>query len=143
MEPQNYANHARYVRGYHFLLGLLLFAGLLISAVNLARHWNVKGFVSAAMIVLLYVCCGLMYWYLRRFPLKAQDRAIRAEESLRYYILTGKAIDKRLTMAQIISLRFASDEEYIDLAERAASENLSPKEIKKAIKNWRADHHRA
>ena len=143
MEPQNYANHTRFVKGYHIVLALLLFAGLLISVVNLARHWNVKGFVSAAMIVLLYVCCSLMYWYLRKFPLKAQDRAIRAEESLRYFILSGKAIDKRLTMGQIIALRFADDEEFLDLAEKAANENLSPKDIKKAINNWRADHHRA
>jgi len=65
METQTYANHARYVKGYHIVLALFLFAGLLISSVNLARHWNVKGFVSAAMIVLLYICCSLMYWYLR------------------------------------------------------------------------------
>jgi hypothetical protein len=143
MERQNYANHSRYVKGYHFLLSLLLFAGLLISSVNLARHWNVKGFVSAAMIVLLFICAFLMAWYLRAFPVKVQDRAIRAEESLRYYILSGKAIDSRLTMAQIVALRFAPDEEFLALAEKAAGENLSPKDIKKAIKNWKADHYRA
>lgn len=143
MEPQNYTNHARYVKGYHFLLSLLLFAGLLISTVNLVRHWNVKGFVSAAMIVLLYICCSLMYWYLRRFPIRVQDRTIRAEESLRYFIMTGKAIDSRLTIGQIIALRFAPDEEYLALAEKAASENLSPKDIKKSIKNWKADNARA
>lgn len=143
MEPQNYANHSRYVKGYHFLLSLLLFAGLLISSVNLARHWNVKGFVSAAMIVLLFICAFLMAWYLRAFPVKVQDRAIRSEESLRYYILSGKAIDSRLTMAQIVALRFAPDEEFLALAEKAASENLSPKDIKKSIKNWKADYCRA
>ncbi len=74
--------------------------------------------------------------------MKAQDRAIRAEESLRYFILSGKAIDKRLTLSQIIALRFASDEEFLELAEKAAAGNLSNKDIKKAIQNWRADHHR-
>src|ERR1700748_28079 len=95
MQPQNYANHTRYVRGYHVVLWLLIFMGLLISSVNLARHWNVKGFVSAAMIVLLFIICILMAWYIRSFPIKAQDRAIRAEESLRYFILSGKGRYRR------------------------------------------------
>jgi len=47
-----------------------------------------------------------------------------------------------LTMRQIIGLRFASDEEYIELAERAVKENLSEKEIKRSIKKWKADLYR-
>ncbi len=78
----------------------------------------------------------------RGFALKAQDRAIRAEESLRHYILSGRKIDNRLTLSQVIALRFASDEEVIALAERAIAENLSNDAIKREIKNWRADHHR-
>ena len=46
-------------------------------------------------------------------------------------------------MQQIIALRFAPDEEYLDLIDRALKENLTNKQIKQAIKNWRADHHRA
>jgi hypothetical protein len=80
---------------------------------------------------------------MRQFALKAQDRAIRAEESLRYFILTGKAIDSRITMGQIIALRFAPDEEFVLLTEKAAAEGLLPNDIKKEIKNWRADNHRA
>ena len=72
-----------------------------------------------------------------------QDRAIRAEESLRYYILSGKLPDKRLRMSQIIALRFASDEELIELAKRAVEEQLSSSAIKNAIRNWRADYYRA
>ncbi len=143
METQNYSNHARYVKGYHFISSILILTGLIISSVNLVRHWNVKGFVSAAMIVLLFVICTLSWWYLRQFALRAQDRAIRAEESLRYFILSGKAIDNRLTMSQVIALRFASDEEFIALATKAVSESLSAADIKKAIQTWRADHHRA
>jgi hypothetical protein len=79
---------------------------------------------------------------LRTYALKAQDRAIRAEESLRYFILTGKAIDTRLRMGQIVALRFASDNEFVALAEKAATEGLSGKQIKQLIQNWKADYRR-
>ena len=76
------------------------------------------------------------------FPLRAQDRAIRAEESLRHFVLTGQLLDKRLTLSQIIGLRFASDAEFPALAQRAAAESMSLDEIKKAVKVWRPDHDR-
>jgi hypothetical protein len=76
------------------------------------------------------------------FSLKAQDRAIRAEENFRHYILTGKPLDSRLTTRQIIGLRFASDEEFPALAVRAVEENLSEDEIKRLVKKWRPDYYR-
>ena len=78
----------------------------------------------------------------RRFAIVAQDRAIRAEENLRHFALTGKLLDKQLKLSQIIALRFASDEEFVDLAQRAVKENLTNKQIKEAIQNWRGDYHR-
>jgi hypothetical protein len=80
--------------------------------------------------------------YARSFALKAQDRAIRAEEQLRHYVITGKLLDPRLTVKQIIGLRFASNEELVALAQRAADQNLSTKDIKQAVKNWRPDTYR-
>jgi hypothetical protein len=74
--------------------------------------------------------------------LKAQDRAIRAEENFRHFILSGKPFDSSITTGQIIALRFAGDDEFLQLAQKAANENLSPKEIKMLVKNWRADYHR-
>ena len=79
---------------------------------------------------------------LRTYALKAQDRAIRAEESLRHYILSGKPIDSRLRLGQIIALRFASHDELLALAQKAAETGMSGKEIKQSIKNWKADHNR-
>ncbi|MGK0494773.1 MAG: hypothetical protein ACJAU2_001154, partial [Maribacter sp.] len=81
-------------------------------------------------------------WYVRSFPLKAQDRAIKAEENLRYYVMTGKLFPKELKVAQIIALRFASDAEFLPLVEKALKEKLTDKEIKMLIKNWRADVYR-
>jgi hypothetical protein len=83
-----------------------------------------------------------MFYFLRAFALKAQDRAIKAEENFRHYLLTGKPLSTDLSMRQIIGLRFASDEEFPALAEKAAKEKLSENDIKKAVKNWKADTYR-
>jgi hypothetical protein len=48
-----------------------------------------------------------------------------------------------LTLSQVIALRFASDEEFPLLAQRAADEGLTNNAIKKEVKNWRPDYHRA
>jgi ABC-type amino acid transport substrate-binding protein len=47
-----------------------------------------------------------------------------------------------LTVSQIIALRFASDEEWLSLIQKAINENLSSKEIKQLIKSWRGDYYR-
>jgi hypothetical protein len=56
--------------------------------------------------------------------------------------MTGKPLDPRLGVKQIVALRFASDEEFVALAKKAADEQMAPVDIKKAVKNWRADHYR-
>jgi hypothetical protein len=61
---------------------------------------------------------------------------------LRHFALTGKLLDSRLTLSQIIALRFASDEELPTLAQRAVDGSLSNDAIKKEIKVWRADTRR-
>ena len=144
MADQNYNNHRRAVPGFHIVLSLLLFAGIVVSIVNIFRHPPHSGsFISSVLIALLFVCGLIMFWYIRKFPIAVQDRSIKAEETMRYFILTGKRLDSRLTIRQIIALRFADDDELVALVERALNENLTSTDIKKAIKNWRADHLRA
>jgi len=84
----------------------------------------------------------LTAFYARVFALKAQDRVIRAEENFRFYLLTQKELPAELTIRQIIGLRFASDEEFLALVDRAVKEKMTEKEIKKSIKNWRGDYYR-
>ena len=48
----------------------------------------------------------------------------------------------QLSPQQIVALRFASDAELGELLERAMRERLSPADIKKAVREWRADPHR-
>jgi low affinity Fe/Cu permease len=144
MATQNYSNHVRLVPGFHFVLAGILFLTLIGSLVNLYKSWGLHCQVySAALIVVLVVCCGFLFNYTRVFPLKAQDRAIRAEENLRHFVLTGKLLDARLAVGQIVALRFAPDNEFVDLARKAADGNMPPADIKRAIKNWKADTYRA
>ena len=139
---QNYQNHARLVKGYHGVLFILLLAGLIGSIVNLGYSFNTDNLYSASLVVLLFIIGFIITAFVRLFPLKAQDRAIRAEENLRHFVITGKILPANLSVAQIIALRFAPDEEFISLAEKASHENLSAKQIKSNIKNWKADHYR-
>lgn len=143
MKEQQYKNHAQYVAGYHVITAFAIIAFLIGSLVNLYNSIDNQGnLYSASLICLASVIFCMQFWYTRSFPLKAQDRAIRAEENLRHYVLTGRRFDPRLTMPQIIALRFASDEEMPMLAQRAVEEKLSSREIKKAITHWKADHDR-
>ena len=141
MKEQNFRNHSRYIILWTFITPLILIAILGGSIVNLI-HADAHTHYSAALILLISVVLIIIYWYARRFALVAQDRAIRAEENLRYFILTGKPFDSRLRMSQIIALRFAPDDEFPALAKKAVEENLRSKEIKAAIQKWKADHHR-
>lgn len=143
MEMQNYANHRRFVPGYHFVLTLLALVALVGSSINFYRVLSRgSGRIDGAVLLVLVVCLILVGYYARVFALKAQDRAIRAEENLRHYILHGSLLDPRLDVRQIIGLRFASDAELAPLIKRAIEEKLSEDAIKKAIENWRADTYR-
>ena len=143
MTPQTYANHRRYVPMFHGVLFGLLVLTLIGSLVNLYELLgDHQRQYSASLIVVLIVCVILLFFFCRIFALKAQDRAIRAEENLRHFALTGKLLDPRLTMRQVIGLRFAPDDEFAELAVRAVQEQLSEDAIKRAVKNWRADTHR-
>jgi len=142
MSEQNFKIHTRLVPMYHGVAFLRAVAGAIGSIINLIDHHETGDQYSAALLVVVFIVLTLVLWYARAFSLKAQDRAIRAEENFRHFILTGKPCDQRLSIGQIIALRFASDEEFPALAKKAAEGQMSPKQIKEAVQNWRADHHR-
>ena len=142
MPTQNFKNHSQYVPAFHFVTLPLLLLVLIGSIVNLvtAVHENI---LTAILLMVLTVATILAAFFGRRFSLKAQDRAIRAEENFRHFAATGKPLDKDLTMGQIIALRFAGEEEFVELAKKASIEKMTSKDIKMAIRNWKGDHHRA
>jgi hypothetical protein len=139
---QNYKNHSRIVFTYHGLTWLPAIALLIGSIINLVNS-SKENLYSASLIVLIALLIISIVLHARSFALKAQDRAIRAEENLRHFILTGRPLDARLSIGQVIALRFASDEEFPALAQKTAEENLTNKQIKLEVKHWRPDYHRA
>jgi len=139
---QNFANHVRRLPGL-MALGVVMLAVFLGGLVNLYLSWgDHQRLYSAALIVVLTGCVFVSTAFARTFALKAQDRAIRAEENLRHFVLTGKLLDSRLSVGQIAAVRFASDAEFPNLAKQAAEGDMAPKAIKESVKNWRADWHR-
>jgi hypothetical protein len=143
MTMQNYSNHRRYVLMYHVVLLIMLLATLGGAIVHLVKSiGDGKQLYGASLILALTLCVILITFMARIFSLKAQDRAIRAEENLRHFVLTGTLLDSRLTTRQIIGLRFAADEEFPPLAERARLEQLTEDQIKKNIKTWKPDTYR-
>lgn len=141
MSEQNFNKHSRYIPLWHFIIPILIIAVLTGGIINLFRTESANRYLAALVVAIAVLLIGF-YWYTRWFALRAQDRAIRAEESFRHFILTGKPLDNRLRIGQIIALRFAGDEEMPALAQRAANEKLSQREIKQSIKNWKPDYNR-
>ncbi|MCO6511564.1 MAG: hypothetical protein J5I65_12300 [Aridibacter famidurans] len=141
-EAQNYRNHVRWFPPFHFVLAPLMAANLIFWAVRLYKEpsWD------HAALLILGVSLILLMLIARLFALKNQDRVIRLEESIRYSRLLPEELVIRaaeLDLQMVIALRFASDEELPSLLERTLSGELkTQKDIKLAVTDWRADHHR-
>lgn len=143
MSKQNKSNHRRLYLPFHFVLLPIIFLLVVFFAILLVTEpSNGKEALPYIVNLVLAICLLVSSFLARVFAIKAQDRAIRAEESLRHFILTGKPIHPKLRLGQIIALRFASDDELIELTEKTVNENLNQNQIKSLIKNWRADYHR-
>ena len=144
MTEQNFKNHTRFVPLFHFVAFTAALFPLVSGVIRFVKAIGAEsGRLQAAQYVSLAFAVVLALWFARSFALRAQDRAIRAEENFRHYILTGKPFDANLKMRQIIALRFASDAEFAALAKRAVDEKLSEKQIKEAVQNWKGDYNRA
>jgi hypothetical protein len=143
MQEQSYAKHAKFVPMFHYVLFGVIVLSFIGSLVNLWQSFGDHARIyNASLISAIMVALVLLFYFTRTFSMGVQDRAIRAEENLRHFALTGKLLDPRLTLRQIVGLRFASDAEFAELARKAAEGNMTQDEIKKSVKNWRADHDR-
>lgn len=136
-KPQNFKNHEKFVPLYHFVLAPIALILFIASIVNL---FSDKFSLTSILILGISICIIILVILVRQFATKLQDRSIYNEENLRHKQLTGKPLDPRLNLQQIIALRFAEDAEFPQLCLDAAKSSIKPVEIKKSITRWRADH---
>jgi hypothetical protein len=139
MENQNFANHTRWHPAFHFFV-------LPVMLVNFV--WSVVNFVKApdknsGWWIVVSFALALLTSFVRTNSLKVQDRLIRLEERLRYQQLLSPALAQQadaLTVRQICALRFAGNDELEELVNAVVTGKLTAStDIKRAIKNWRAD----
>ena len=141
--PQNLKNHVRVDRTFLLLFPVLI-ANVVFSVFHVIRHWHESPIASSWYLV-LSLLVFIPYMKLRTYPLKVQDRVIRLEERMRLQALAPSewhAQIYRLTEDQLIGLRFAADDEVVELAKQALEHNLTRKQIKERIKSWRPDYWR-
>jgi hypothetical protein len=122
---------------------------LLVAAAAIAfglRWFDIGGRLTfAAGLAALMASQIVMLLISRSYTTKLQDRIIKLEMKIRCAQLlspAGHAAAGRLSNAQVVALRFASDEELPALLERADRDRLTPDQIKRAIKNWVPDFDR-
>jgi hypothetical protein len=140
-ETQNLKNHARFDPAYHFLL----FAVYLLNLIYAGFHLYRQPSLSSGWYLVLSLLAVVPLLKLRTYPLKVQDRVIRLEERLRLQTLAPQEWRNqlhRLNENQLIALRFAADDEVVELATQALEQNLTRKQIKERIRNWRPDNWR-
>ncbi|HTB92398.1 MAG TPA: DUF6526 family protein [Candidatus Sulfotelmatobacter sp.] len=144
MAEQNFANHVRWVPGYHFFVTPVM-------ALNFGwsiYRWKVAGFSLDGFIGVLVAAALIgLALYARLFALTVQNRVIRLEERMRLERLLPQDLKPRIpefTSGQLVAMRFASDAELPTLARKVMTENIqSVKAIKQLVQDWRADYLRA
>ena len=142
MSTQSYANHRHNPKptGIGFML-------LVLALVAFALHWfDIGGrYVTAVGVLALSGSILVLLTISRVYITQLQDRIIKLEMKVRCATLltpAQQATYAKPNKPQVVALRFASDEELPPLLERAARENLSADQIKKAIQNWVPDFDR-
>jgi hypothetical protein len=144
MAEQNFANHVRWVPGFHYFVTPVM-------ALNFGwsiYRWKVAGFSLDAFIsVLTAAALVMLMLYARLFALKVQDRVIRLEERTRLEKLLPADLKPRIgefTSGQLVAMRFACDGELPALARKVLADNIQGgKAIKQMVQTWRADYLRA
>jgi len=140
MNKGNPKGFMRFDWPFHFVtmpLALILFVWSAIYAVQEIRD---DGALTVPLLLFgMSLCLLFAITRIRIYATKNQDRVVRVEEQFRYFRLTGEALNPELELSQIIALRYAGDDEFPALCQRAVKEKLNPADIRSAIKNWRED----
>jgi len=142
-KKQTLENHVRVVPAYHmYVFGVFLinFVWRLVQLKNGITFGSIMNVLMGAAFILIF-------FYARIFALTVQDRVIRLEMRLRMERLLPPELRSRIgefTVPQLVSLRFAGDDEVPLLARQVLDEKLNDrKSIKRRVKNWQPDFLRA
>jgi uncharacterized membrane protein YciS (DUF1049 family) len=139
---QSFDNHAKLVPVFHGTLAFMIMVPMLYFVYLAVTDFSVERLVFA----LFMVGALSMGWHARLFPLRVQDRLIRLEEQLRLHRVLAEDQQGRIgdiSTDLLIGLRFAPDDEVVDLAGRILEGELADrKAVKQAVKNWCADNQR-
>jgi drug/metabolite transporter (DMT)-like permease len=140
--PQSYANHRRRIPPLYLFGGFLIVVAAGLLGWQVARTPN----LSSIAALVLAVGCGVSWFWIRAGDMTVQDRVIRAEMHARLERVLGasRRLDiARLTLRQLIGLRFASDAELPALvAEVLSGATTGEDAIKRKVRDWQADHQR-
>ena len=141
-QTQTLATHRRFIPAFHFFALPILYVNVFVVAIY---FWEEPNFRTGwGLLVAIALAVGITWS--RFMPLRAQDRIIRLEERTRLERLLPADLRGRvgeLSERQLIAIRFAPDDEVPELTRRTLNGELkSPGDIKRAIRNWRADHFR-
>ena len=144
MAELNYANHRKFVPLYHFVTFGILLINFILTIVRLFPPNSDVPLFDRIVNVAVAVALMLIAFYARVFPLRAQDRIIRMEERARLERLLPADLKGRigeLSTGQLIALRFASDGEVAELTRTVLDQGIRKQDdIKKKIREWRADY---
>lgn len=136
---QTYATHRRYHALFHFIGVPILSINILVKLVQAVRFPS----LSAAWEVVVAIALVIAIVLARSYALTVQNRVIRIEERARLQRCLPEDLRSRideLRPGQLVGLRFCSDEELPELTRAVLSGELRDRnEIKKRIRNWRAD----
>lgn len=137
--PQTYQNHAKFVPAFHFFVGPVLMANVIVTIVRAVHHFD----FYTAFQVLLALALLVLAFLARSFALKVQDRVIRLEMRQRLHQLLPADLQAQIddfTPSQLIGMRFASDRELPDLARKVVTDNIQDRaSIKQLVQNWQPD----
>lgn len=144
MREQNYKNHRKFYPPHHFIYLPIL---IVLEIYGIYKIWDdtenkLTWILFSIVIFLLFY---LAFMTRQHYALGLQNRMVILEFRQRYFEIFGKRSDEvaeKLRFDQIAALRFAYDDEFRELLNKAINENISGDEIKRSIKNWKADHQR-
>ena len=141
---QDYKHHFKYYIPHHFIF-LPLMTGAVIFGGYKSFEQKDNSLIWMLFTFLSFTVLYLAIMLRQHYALGNQNRIVRLEFYLRYFQLTGKKFDDALvtlSFSQIAALRFAYDDEFLLLTDKAINGNLSANEIKKLITKWKPDHMR-